>query len=410
MLQQRPLKVPSIFHLEYTMNKETILHAIYETLTDLPLIYAYVGGSFNTPLRHPDSDVDLFLIWETKPSKTTRKEILNRLETNLKNTVEWTHLDKDGDIMLDAIKVKNHQKVEIYHNSFRAFEYTLNNQELLEGLSFSIYNRLPLISQPTIEKYIESYRKAWIKELRNLHFSIMSAYQNKKANQNTQLEIIKMFSIHKYGAVPSKKHFDRTANEIPDKTLLASSTSSWIEKHRQTLYIWGKASPVEMIEVNSTTVLQKQKSDLSLAIFEKVKQQKERLEEFLTWPVHINTLEDQMRFSDKADFQWQEGQAYHFQILENSVFAGAISIHSMNYLNRSFEFGYWVDKAFEGRGLVHQNLQALIAEMANKGWKQAKIRSSQGNIRSQKVAEKLGMNLDSRTEHFNTYSLQLKMS
>ncbi|WP_148278816.1 GNAT family N-acetyltransferase [Bdellovibrio bacteriovorus] len=165
--------------------------------------------------------------------------------------------------------------------------------------------------------------------------------------------------------------------------------------------------PADIHFGHSGISVRKQDARHAKIVFEKVQAQKERLQEFLSWPVQINSLKDQTNFSQKADMLWAAGQAYHFQIFKDEEFAGAISIHSLNYLARSFEFGYWVDSESEGKGLVKESLQILMMAMADRGWKQVKIRTTHRNIRSQKVAEKIGMTPDSQTEHFKTYSKAL---
>ncbi|MFV8258000.1 GNAT family N-acetyltransferase [Bdellovibrio bacteriovorus] len=166
-------------------------------------------------------------------------------------------------------------------------------------------------------------------------------------------------------------------------------------------------APSDIYFGNSGVSVRKQDARHAESVFEKVQAQKERLQEFLSWPVHINTLEDQLSFSRKADMQWAAGQAYHFQIFKDEIFAGAISIHSLNYQARSFEFGYWLDSESEGNGLMTKSLQLLMTAMAERGWIQAKIRTPLQNIRSQRVAQKLGMTSDSQTEHFKTYTKPL---
>ncbi len=167
-------------------------------------------------------------------------------------------------------------------------------------------------------------------------------------------------------------------------------------------------APADTYFGNSGVSVRKQDAKHAEAVFEKVQAQKERLQEFLSWPIHVNTLEDQLSFLRKADMQWAAGQAYHFQIFKDETFAGAISIHSLNYQARSFEFGYWVDSESEGKGLITQSLQLLMTAMADKGWKQAKIRTTQQNIRSQRVAQRLGMILHSQNDHFRTFSANLE--
>lgn len=386
-----------------------IITIIQNSLHELPLIYAFIGGSYNTSLRHDRSDVDLFLVWEHIPSKEMRTAVLDRLEKLSEQHVEWSYLDEESEVMRDATKIARYPKIEVYHNSFSSFQYALSNQDSQDGLSFSITNRLPILSLPTLEHFIESHSIDRTEEIQSTFFAIMGEYQNQSSAMDVYNNILKLYSLQKYRSLPSKKHSVRVAAEIPDNELLKTDTSSWIQKNRKLLTNWGRVSPAE-INSKGKISIKRQHSNNANTVFERVQAQKLRLQEFLNWPVHINTVEDQLNFSAKAELQWKEGQAFHFQIFSENLFAGAISIHSINYSNRSFEFGYWVDSNSEGKGLVHQGLQLLMKTMADKGWKMAKIRTTHDNTRSQRVAKKIGMTEESKTEHFMTFSLSLSRS
>ncbi|WP_374078146.1 GNAT family N-acetyltransferase [Bdellovibrio bacteriovorus] len=391
------------------MTKESISSRLKEALKNFPdLIYAYIGGSFNTPFNTEHSDIDLMLAWRNSPSVQTRSEVLIRLKILLQQNEAWTFLDSEGITMRDAIKIHGIPKIEIYHYGFATIEYILENQQLHEGLSYSIFNRVPLISSPELELFIDSYKPSSHFQKQDLIFEILSNYQSESISEKTYDNIIRLFSLNTYDSVPSRKHWEKILINIPNHELLRNgSIKDWISQSLAFLESLGKIKPDSQLQDENNFVLRKQSPDTDLHVYKKVLEQKERLQEFLSWPRFIQTIEDQNNFSVKTELQWQKGQAFHFQIFNRSIFAGAISIHSINYQKRNFEFGYWIDQAAEGQGLVSKGIRMLLTEMTEKGWKTAKIRFSKNNIKSQRVAEKLGMTITTSSNDYVTYSISL---
>lgn len=150
----------------------------------------------------------------------------------------------------------------------------------------------------------------------------------------------------------------------------------------------------------SKAILKKHDRTTAPLVFNRIEMQRERLKQYLSWPQNVKSLENQESFGQNAELQWFKGTAFHFQIFEGAKFQGAISIHSLNHQERSFEFGYWSDQDSEGKGYISRSLQALMKHMGNSGWKIAKIRTAHGNTKSQRVAERIGMNISKRDSSF----------
>lgn len=390
------------------MTKEIMIHNLRKIIDNLPnIIYAYVGGSFNTPFRTQASDIDLILVWRERPLHRDRNEILNRILTTFNAAKEWSFFDAEDEIVRDAIKLQNLSKIEIYHHSFIAFEYALQNLLQEDGFVYSISNRVPLVSRPDIETFVESYLPSKINIRQDFLFTIMANYQAKSLDESTLKNIIGLYSIYKYGGVPSSKHQSRIIIDIPKNELLMDGRlAEWISLSLELLFSWGEISPDTQL-LSKDFFLEKQNSKTTLQVYEKIIEQKERLAAHLSWPGKIQSLKDQEEFSLRANSQWSKGQAFHFQIFYQKQFVGAISIHTLNYLDRSFEFGYWIDQNSEGKGLITQGLKLLLPEMQGKGWRKAKIRTAKENIKSRSVAERLKMEVETTSETSVMYSLGL---
>lgn len=240
----------------------------------------------------------------------------------------------------------------------------------------------------------------------SLYFSIMNNKELNQLDQNTFESIVSLFSIFNYESVPARKHWDKIIKEIPNYNLLINGLfADWLTQSTELLMTWAGTMPEKLISPTDSYTLIKYNPDLEVHVFHQVQNQRERLQAYLTWPRHIQTIDDQKDFSKKVESQWRDGKAYHFQILSGGQFAGAISIHSLDYQNRRFEFGYWMVEGFEGKGLLNHGLKLLINSMLQKGWLTPRIRTSKNNVKSKRVAERLGMVIHSQTESYITYEL-----
>lgn len=407
MLPSQPMKVHFIFHSESTMIEQKTISRLSKIANNFQgLIYAFIGGSSNTSLRTKNSDLDFILVWPELPTLQKRNEILNLIQRTIQSTVEWNFLDQDSEILRDAIKLQNFQKIEIYHHTFTAFEYLLQHCFHHDGLIFSLTNRIPISSKSEIERFIDSYIPDTEEERKSLYFSIMQNKELHQLDKNTIEDIIKLFSIYAYKAVPARKHWDKVIKEIPNYNLLLNGLlAEWLAQSNELLMAWAGTMPQKLISSTDSYSLIKYNPEIEMHVFEKVQGQKERLQTYLAWPRHIQSIDDQRDFSKRAEKQWREGKAYHFQILQDGHFAGAISIHSLDYQNRSFEFGYWMTEEFEGKGLLNRGLKLLISSMLEKGWNKPRIKTSKDNIKSIRVAERLGMIIISQTDLHITYEM-----
>lgn len=391
MLQEQPLKGHYTSLLEFTMNRDHLISRFKQILNSVPAVYAYIAGSFNTPFHSPNSDIDLVVIWEDEPTMEQRNKFMSLLSLNA--NIEWAYFDAKGSIVRDAIKFADFKKTEIYHHTFTAFEYALQTQYSADGLAYSINNRVPLILNDSMEEYINSYQRKNISQKQDIAFSIVANFKNGSTSRAQLSEIIQLYALTQWNSIPAQKHWDKIVDTIPKSPLLLLDIVIWLTDSIGLILKWGEIMPSPVSPIFENSYIKKYSPQTESFVFSRVSQQRNRLQQYLNWPQKIKALEDQQAFSLQADSQWNNGLAFHFQIFSTDHFQGAVSIHSLNYQERSFEFGYWVDQVAEGKGFISRGLEVLMTEMKLSGWKTAKIRTISGNIKSQRVAARIGMSL-----------------
>ncbi|MGH9721399.1 MAG: GNAT family N-acetyltransferase [Bryobacteraceae bacterium] len=125
--------------------------------------------------------------------------------------------------------------------------------------------------------------------------------------------------------------------------------------------------------------------------FEVVDRNRQHLREWLPWVDRTLAPEDVASFIRMALEQFSRNEGFHAGIWHEGALAGAIGIHRIDWDNRCTSIGYWIDAAYQGRGLVTQAcrvvLDHLFCELA---LNRVEIRCGMGNTRSCAIPERLG--------------------
>ncbi|WP_168196492.1 GNAT family N-acetyltransferase [Bdellovibrio sp. NC01] len=338
-----------------------------------------------------------------------RTEILAALTNTFFGKTEWTFFDANEVILRDALKLSDFRKIEIYHHGLEAFQDLLIYQAMQPGLTFSILHRQVVFESVDMNLFVESYLPSSSEiqnEMKERFFAVKSALAAN--DSNVRILIIEFVALSLYGAIPATKHFDKIVSSLPDFELFQKGDYvAWADQTNEFLMNLAEIKPAELLASEEIQV-RRHNDEHNAEVLSRVLAQRPRLEKFLSWPKNIQNLDDQIRFGEKARKQWEAGEAFHYQIFYEDQFAGAVSIHSLNMPDGSYEFGYWIDEKFEGRGFIQRTLHLLMAEMKDKGWVNAKITVKESNIRSQKIPLKLEMRLISEyvrnNERFLVYS------
>ena len=84
-----------------------------------------------------------------------------------------------------------------------------------------------------------------------------------------------------------------------------------------------------------------------------------------------------------------------FTIRSGDAFAGLIGFKSADGTTRTIEIGYWLRSEFQGRGIMTSAVQALCRlAFEEMGMERIEIRCAPGNLRSNRIPQRLGFRLD----------------
>jgi ribosomal-protein-serine acetyltransferase len=85
------------------------------------------------------------------------------------------------------------------------------------------------------------------------------------------------------------------------------------------------------------------------------------------------------------NFGFQCGIWFH------GVIAGIIGFHSIDWMNKNVEIGYWLGEKFQGRGIVTKTCRTLVDyAFYEYQLNRVQIRCATGNTKSNAIIERLG--------------------
>jgi len=137
--------------------------------------------------------------------------------------------------------------------------------------------------------------------------------------------------------------------------------------------------------------------DDGIKVNEAIRESIDELRPWMPWAKTIPTPEESEANIRRARLKFLERSDMRLLILlkENGEVIGSSGLHNIDWEIRRFEIGYWVRSSFGGQGYITEAVEAItnyaIRELqANR----IEIRCDSKNVRSYKVAERLGFTLE----------------
>jgi ribosomal-protein-serine acetyltransferase len=142
------------------------------------------------------------------------------------------------------------------------------------------------------------------------------------------------------------------------------------------------------LQVGDGIELRRLRPDDAAAVFEVVTANRERLAPWMPW-ANTPTVEDQRAWLERvtADPEDLDGLG----LFVDGRYVGGAGIHGRDAFAIGAELGYWIDAAYEGRGIVTRAVRALIDVcFGDLGVHRVAIRAGVENLRSRAIPERLG--------------------
>ncbi len=145
-------------------------------------------------------------------------------------------------------------------------------------------------------------------------------------------------------------------------------------------------------------------------IFNIIDNQRQYLGKWLPFVACTQKVDDTINFIKNVSQQADNDITYVFSILFNHQIVGLINLKILDEINHKAEFGYWISKDYQKRGIITQSLESLCNYVFNQlGINRIQIKCAVDNKLSKKVPKNLqfifeGIEREGAWLEGNTYS------
>ncbi|MEO0559209.1 MAG: GNAT family protein [Bacteroidota bacterium] len=119
---------------------------------------------------------------------------------------------------------------------------------------------------------------------------------------------------------------------------------------------------------------------------------RQHLDRWLRWSSAIQTLSDVEALIARFETKEANGDGFHLGVWDDGELAGGAVCWGIHRENRNAEVGYWLGRAFTGRGLATQSAQAVIEHLFTvETLHRIEMQCGVENTASRAVAERCGL-------------------
>ena len=128
------------------------------------------------------------------------------------------------------------------------------------------------------------------------------------------------------------------------------------------------------------------------ALVEAVRESADELRPWMPWARADYGVDEALAWIDRTTDERERGAAYEFLVTgDDGRILGACGLNRVNREDRLANLGYWIRTSAAGRGLAPEAVRSLTAwGFANTELRRLEIVVAVDNLRSQRVAEKVG--------------------
>jgi RimJ/RimL family protein N-acetyltransferase len=132
-------------------------------------------------------------------------------------------------------------------------------------------------------------------------------------------------------------------------------------------------------------------------VLEAVDASREEIGRWMSWPPYLTEADTSRQEAGRSRERWDAGTSFDYTIRRraDNRFLGAVMIEDPNWVVPSFSLAYWIRTSEQGKGYVSEAVRA-VARMAftTLGARRVQILCDEGNVRSARVAETAGFQLE----------------
>lgn len=154
--------------------------------------------------------------------------------------------------------------------------------------------------------------------------------------------------------------------------------------------------PSPLIE-GERIVLKARSKDHAAEMYSLIDKNREHLRPWMPWESTTQSELDSQSYLELAQSWWEKGSTFDFSVFDksSSKMIGSFGLHSIHWEKKTCEFGYWICRNHQGKGLVTEAIRLGESLAADLGLHRLIVRCDRLNIKSQAVPKRMGYKLES---------------
>ena len=125
------------------------------------------------------------------------------------------------------------------------------------------------------------------------------------------------------------------------------------------------------------------------------KENYEYLANWLSWPPHVKTRDDFLKFVQKCLHDYADGKSIMCGIFYHGELVGNICYSNIDWNLKKVEIGYWLASSHQGKGIVTRSCQKLIrVAFDDMGMHKVQMNVAENNLPGRSVCERLRMTIE----------------
>lgn len=131
------------------------------------------------------------------------------------------------------------------------------------------------------------------------------------------------------------------------------------------------------------------------ALFAVVNRERAHLRRWMSWVDPTTSEDDILAFIRRSLQQFASNEGFSAGVWVDGAVAGVITLHKIDWLNRTGEIGYWLAREAQGRGIMTDAAKAVTGHaLVELDLHRVEIRCAQGNAKSAAIPKRLGFTFE----------------
>lgn len=131
-------------------------------------------------------------------------------------------------------------------------------------------------------------------------------------------------------------------------------------------------------------------------LYRLINRNRQNLNPWMPWVEGTRAVEHTLQYIEMISGFWDKGDTFDYSMFDKATnkLIGSFGFHTINWNNKTSHMGYWIDKDFEGKGLITEAIKESEKWARELGFRRLCLTCDARNIRSKNSALRNGFVLE----------------